>query len=324
MNKFSWIVLLLSITVHFGCDKDDEPSNTVSPVSLLWEAGSRPIASPDGEEILFIEEGVDGGLYLLEGDNPARKLNESGPALRADYEWSHDGTRICFSGPGESGEPAAGIFLSTNLELTEFTRIWDRGSDPIFTLEDEEILCAGPEDGEYEGIWKIDLTTHEPLRIVPKGVQPKLSPDGHRIAYSFSTGGSAGRTLVVFDRQSLHYDTVGAGAVEYTWLNDNTTIIYERVQNDAGEIGSSRIFRTAIDDLLPGTLIVDNAMSPASIPATRQFLYTAYSGDIAQGIYLSDAEGQTVQISDSGYTPYAVSENRILAASPAGIFEINR
>jgi Tol biopolymer transport system component len=324
MNKYSWIVLLLLFAVFFGCKEDDDKETPSSLVSLLWGAGSRPIASPDGERILFIQEGVDGGLYLLEGDNPARKLNESGPALRADYVWSHDGTRICFSGPGEPGEPAAGIYISTNPELTEFARIWDRGSDPMFTLEDEEILCAGPEDGENDGIWKIGLTTLEHLRIIPKGVQPALSPDGHKIAYSYSTGGSDGRTLVVFDRQSLQSDTVGAGAVEYTWLEDNSTIIYERVQSDSGGIGWSRIFRASLEEMLPGTLLIENATNPVSIHASMQFLYTAFSGDIARGIYLSDSEGHTVQIFDSGYTPYAVSENRILAASPAGIFEIHR
>lgn len=325
MNKKLLLILLLSISVWYGCDDDDDDKQPVRnwTAHALWSSGSRPIASPDGERVLFIEEGVEGGLYLLE-NGQARKLNEGGPSLRADYYWSHDGTKICFSGPGLPGDASAGIYLSSNAELTEFTKIWDRGSDPVFTRFDEEILCAGPEDGVSDGIWKIDLTTLERTRIISKGVKPRLSPDGHKIAYLFSTGGSAGRTLVVFDRQSLVSDTIGAGAAALTWLSDSQTIVYERVQNDQGDVGLSRLFLTGIGEFAPGTLLFDNATNPVEIPGTMQFLYNSFSGDLAEGIRIGATTGSSVQLADSGYTPYAVNENHIVAATTAGIFEITR
>ncbi|MBU0690354.1 hypothetical protein KKC97_05690 [bacterium] len=323
MNKKLLLLFLLSLTVWFGCDKDDDPPQRTWTANLLWSSGSRPIASPDGERVLFIEEGANGGLYLLE-NGQARKLNEGSPALRADYCWSHDGTRVCCSGPGLPGEASAGIYLSSNAELTDFERIWDRGSDPVFTRFDEEILCAGPEDGVSDGIWKIDLTTQEPIRIISKGVEPHLSPDGHKIAYTYTTGGVAGRTLVVFDRQSLESDTIGVGAAALTWLADSETIIYERVQNDSGDVGLSRLFLTEIDEFAPGELLFENAANPVGIPGTMRYLFNTFSGDLAEGIRIGEITGSYEQLADSGFAPYAVSEDHIVAAAASGIFEIVR
>jgi Tol biopolymer transport system component len=321
MNKNLLLAIGLSAVLGLSCDKTDE-SFPWSANSLV-EFGSQPVASPDGERILFIREGVEGGLYLY-AEGVAQKLNEGGPSLRADYVWSQDGTRICFSGPGVPGSATAGIYLSTNPSLTEFTRIWDRGSDPVFSRNDDEIICAGPEAGEEEGIWKISLSDFVPRRILPMGVQPALSPDGHKIAYTFRTGGSVGRTLVIYHRQSLTSDTVGAGAVSHSWLDDSQTIIYERVQDSTGNIGASTIYRTSTQEFLPGLFLLDRALGPQGIPGTASFVYTSFEGDIASGIFSSTRSGRAVQIADSGATPYPVSENRILASSPSGIFELTR
>jgi hypothetical protein len=250
-------------------------------------------------------------------DNSATILNPSGPEARTDYTWSPDAHRIAFSSPGQPGSAQAGIWISDAGNLTTLHRIWDRGSHPRFYPVETLLTCAGPEDNsDDEGIWEMDFTGANRNHISPIGVDPEVSPDGAKIAYLVTTGGSSGRTMIVYNRVSHIRDTVAVMVLCHAWLSDSLTLVYETIQNVRQEINVVG----PNDDIIGITIASGTA--PSAMSDNLGFLFTAISGDLAVGIYRGALGESPVPISAYGTNARHAGGNRVVAQDSTILIEI--
>jgi len=278
------------------------------------------VPSPTGNAVLFVQEEDTAGLYLLRGGS-AQLLTPQGPAVRSDYAWSRDGTHFAFSSPGVPGEGETGIYLATLSAPTGFQRLWDRGSHPRFLPGVEGIVCAGPEDGsEYEGIWQLDLTGNQRNRLVASGVSPEVSFDGISIAY-LSPGSVEGRTLVVLSRETGRRTTLGTDsthALNFSWLGDSRTIVFE-----TGYGGAQEIWTVRTEGAWTAAPVVSGTM-PAGFPEGTDFVYTGLVSDLTDGLFVAGPGRSGTRICATGVMPQVATMNLIVAQDSSGIIELTR
>lgn len=307
---------LLMACLLSGCSSD-EGANGWS-WRLLWPHGTRPVASPASSAVLFTQEQPPPGLYLLL-QGTAAHLNPAGPAARTDYAWSRDGARFCFSGPGEAGDPDAGIFVAWASAPTEFERLWDRGSHPRFLADGQGVVCAGPEDGsDDEGIWRITLSNQarDSLPLAERGLSPEVSPDGLKIAY-LMTGGNLGRILVVLNLETTRRDTLVNEVLNYSWLGDSRTLVFETFVDGVQQVHVMGTGDSAAVTVAAGTL-------PAGFPQGTEFVYTGLEADRIAGLWIAAPNRPEERISLTGSWAAPASANRIVAQDSTGIIELTR
>jgi serine/threonine protein kinase len=119
--------------------------NPVNLTSDSTEADVQPMFSPDGSRIAYANIGTDApGIYVMGATGEARRrLTEFG----GDPSWYPDGSAIVFS------------------------------SEPVFDPKNRFGIAK---------LWRVDATTSEVIEIDiggGDGVQPRISPDGRRIAF---------------------------------------------------------------------------------------------------------------------------------------------
>ena len=310
------IAAALTASLMWGCGDEGGTGSGAWSQQLLWPRGTRPVASPTSPDVLFTQEQTPSGLYLLHGGS-AQHLNPAGPAARTDYAWSRDGARFCFSGPGEPGDPDAGIFVAWTSASTEFERLWDRGSHPRFLADGQGVVCAGPEDGgETEGIWHIALSNHARDRLAERGVSPEVSPDGLKIAY-LMTGGNLGRILVVLNLETTRRDTVVNEVLSYSWLGDSRTLVFESFADGVQHVHVMGMEDTTAVQVAVGTL-------PAGFPQGTDFVYTGLEADRIAGLWIAAPGRPEERISLTGSWAAPAGLHRIVAQDSTGIIELTR
>lgn len=315
-RKSSATSILILILLLNGCSREEDNGPPSSEIRQLWPRGSFPVPSPADARFLFVQEESPAGLYVLQ-DNSATILNPSGPESRTDYTWSFDGRRIAFSSPGSPGSAQTGIWISDADVLSSLSRIWDRGSHPRFYPVETLLVCAGPEDGsDDEGVWQMDFLGGSRQRLASAGVDPEISPDGAKIAYLITTGGSIGRTLLVYHRAGMTRDTVAVLVLRHAWLADSQTLVYETMQNGAQEIN----LVGPNDDVLGITIAFGT--SPSGMSNSTEFIFAGISGDRLNGIYRAARDQSPIQISTVGANPRHAGGNRVVAQDSTGIIEI--
>ncbi len=317
MNRLCLMGLLaISALLCAGCKSDEENH---SQVRELWSTGSYPVPSRADERVLFMQEQSPAGLYVLNGDH-ADQVPLGALAVRSDYVWTRDASRIAFSVPGASGGEFSGIWISAAGNPLSVHRIWDRGSHPSFYPVETRLVCAGPEDGSAdEGIWQLDFTGTERARLAEHGVAPEVSPDGLLIAYLLTTGGSQGRTLVVLHRDSHELDTLAVNVLRHSWLGDSQTLVYENLQSSMPPQSWINIVRPG--DPLSGTPIAPGT-APAGYLSSNEFVYGGISSDVSNGIYLASDTRAPRQLSTVGTNPKHAGGNRVIAQDGDHLIEI--
>jgi hypothetical protein len=313
------LVIALAALLLTGCAEKESHKQSAWSEHHIWPRGTRPVASPTAEAVLFTQEEAPAGLYLLSGGT-ALHLNPDGPAGRPDYAWSRNGARFAFSGPGEPGDADAGIFVAWASQPTEFERLWDRGSHPRFLADGQSVVCAGPEDGsDDEGIWNITLSNHarDTLAVAEHGVSPELSPDGFKLAYLVTTGGSLGRLLVVLNLETTQRDTLVGEVLNYSWLGDSRTLVFETFRD-----GLQRIYVMGMSD--SSAVAVALGTLPAGFPQGSEFIYTGIEGDRIAGLWIATRGGPEERISPTGSWAAPSGLTRVMAQDSAGIIELTR
>lgn len=204
-------------------DKDkNKPSLTLTNPRSITPKGDfmSPRWSPDGLDVLYSKAKYK-GLYLVSYNGTGARELSSEDGIGYGAKWSKDGSKLIVEKDGEkksidlSGEESSDV----NIE-----------SDPVFA-KDDNIYYTNPETGEQEA-----LTNGE-----DRYFDPKLSPDGTKIAYQGLTSG-----IYIKDIRTGEIIEIGNGN-NYQWAPDGRGIIYNISQDDGMNLLASDIYYITAD-----------------------------------------------------------------------------
>ncbi len=316
VTKLAIPLLGLALLLIAGCKKSaTQPQDGLWTVQKIWPRGSHPVPSPNGDAVLFTQEEDLAGLYILR-DGSAVQVNSGGPAARADYAWSSDGTRFCFSAPGATGSENAGIYLGHLDSPTNLVKLWDRGSHPRFLPGTEGIICDGP-DTSGSALFQLPLSpgTPQPLRL--NGISPEVSPDGSKISY-LQIGSDMAQTLVVINRETGIRSILASKVVNHCWLSDSQSLVFECLPS-----GTPVIATVQVSSGSPPNLVAAGA-DPSAFSEGAGFVFSGVSGDRLDGLFTASITRDPVRISHAGAMAVPAGSNRIFAQDSTGILEFTR
>jgi len=144
---------------------------------------SSPDWSPDGDWIVyrvFADEPYT-GIWIMDADSGGNKHQISTWGFEPD--WSPDGKRIVYDGiRGTEWQ----IFIMNSdgshcEQITFFNPKYPKGRSQ-WSPDGEWIAFGATSDGGCD-LWKVNLDTKTPQKIMDNGGQPSWSPDGRRIVY---------------------------------------------------------------------------------------------------------------------------------------------
>lgn len=305
------------VTAMFlGCHTivDPPPPTDGWRVEFLVANATAPSVSNDNTRFLFLRDGD--GLFLWDNGIETRVTPE-GVTARPDYSWSLSGENaFTYSVPGSPENETAGIFVKDESGVT--TKVWDRGSAPVYVASSNYILCAGPPESELgSGIWRILLPSLERERLNEVGTAPQICADESVFLYLAPQTSSNGATLVARRLSDLVQQFSVAHVSVYKTDFHSSSFIIEIIANDEGLAIPPAIYRTAVSDPPPLALIAQPATNIALLDY-GDILLNRLNGDELGPLYLIDDEGELF-MSDTLYDACANNKEIIFATGPSGI-----
>jgi Tol biopolymer transport system component len=209
---------------------------------------SGAVATANGP-IYFRVGGGDGGSHIeaVDPDGSAQRVVFEGEPMRiAQIAWSPDGTEIAYQDPIADER---GIFIA-NPDGSDALRLTDGINDawPSWSPDGTKIvfsssrndptieLCEPGADFRCAtDVYVMDADGTNLIRLTNGGApeyQPVWSPDGRRIAYLRSTGGTGGEASLIFtmnaDGSDVQQVSSGDGGSDFSpsWSPDGSEIVF--------------------------------------------------------------------------------------------------
>ncbi|MBI5059886.1 hypothetical protein HZB60_08940 [candidate division KSB1 bacterium] len=303
--------VLLPVLLLSGCMNDDGGGSAHWVTAVLLDNGSAPAADSAGWRVLFSREDGAAGLYLYDYNFGSVRHIRVGADLvtRTDYAWAHHGDRVCVS------TPADGIYVCNAVDSTDQLHVWSIGAHPRFLPGDSLIVCAGPEDGSAnQGVRIMALDGSLRQQLTTFGSSPEPSPDGHKVAFLALSGSSLGRTLIVYNRVTQIFDTLGQQVLSYAWLGDSEMMAYE-----GQDSLRSGIYLAALGNPIPVRLA--DGTHPSSWPHSNDFVFATAEEGVSTGIRLRLANGTIESVTDFGSAPRMIDPFRLLFQSAGSLHQ---
>src|SRR5262249_32165204 len=135
-----------------------------------YDAASLPAWSPNGRSVAYVRFDHEIWLINIDGTNLHRII-----APGTDPDWSPDGTKLAYGGPGDT-VMIANAGAGNPRVLTNGTAVaWrPNGSELAFV--------------EQGGLWTIGLDGQKRRRLITNGTEPDWSPDGKRLVFIRNVG----------------------------------------------------------------------------------------------------------------------------------------
>ena len=163
------------------------PTMSFSRLTLLEGVASGPAISPDGKWVAYSSP-VSGNaeIYLQSASGQAAINLTKNPAADFNPAFSPDGESIVF----RSGRDGGGLFVMGRTGES-VKRLTPSGFDPSWFPDGRQIVYASSPTGNPDSrgggaseLWVVAASGGEPHRIFAgDGLQPRVSPNGRRIAF---------------------------------------------------------------------------------------------------------------------------------------------
>ncbi|GAP67499.1 periplasmic component of the Tol biopolymertransport system [Mizugakiibacter sediminis] len=222
--------------------------------------------------------------------------------------WLPDGETLVYSMGGSLWRQRIGD--DTAVELTHAARAYDYQPD---AARDGRSVVFARYDGNAIELWRLDLVSGREQRLTSGGavnVEPRLSPDGTRLAW-VSTQGSGHFNLFVagIDARGLHgahmllgerksaldryYYSAYDHAINPAWSPDGTTLYY--VGNPEIGWGTGDLWAVPVDDPARRRRVLSEETNwsarPEPAPDGKRLLYASYHGRQHQQLWLTTPGG---------------------------------
>lgn len=246
-------------------------------------------------------------IYLrnADGSSPVKLTDESfGDYLQMDPAWSADGSTIAFAHPN-LGEGSSYPYIDTHLinqDGTDMRTIFEIQTEGYFNRLESTFSPDGTKVA-FVGIYSnvgaqelyvadIDGTNQIQLTSLGYVMNPEWSPDGSRILFTVSEGGTTVRLYVVnADGTGLAPLTdVSSFRSRAVWSSDGTKIAYTgSVEKELGT--GSDIFVMNADGTGQTRLTYTDsvALSPSWSPDGQKIVFSAYIGQF--DLFTVNADG---------------------------------
>jgi Tol biopolymer transport system component len=192
--------------------------------------------SPDARQLVFSRAGRNGGadIWLRDlGRGSERRLTFDGAAFTP--QWSPDGTRIVFTGPGQSPPPK--LFVRTIAGTGAASRLGDSAT-PNFASswsgDGHSIVSVRMDPVTHNDLWTQRLQDGRgerlPFNTSFNESDGKVSPDGGWIAYVTDESGRDEVWVASFPSGTTRQQVSVRGGTLPTWSNASNELYY--VSND--------------------------------------------------------------------------------------------
>ena len=253
-----------------------------------------PSISPDGKWVVYV---ANGDIYLQStSGQTAINLTKDSPSIETQPAFSPDGETIAFRSTRDGG----GLFLMGRTgesvrRLTNhgFTAAWFPDGESI-VFASSESQGGGPENrNTFSDLWTVPVGPGEPRRLFAgDAVQPRVSPNGKRIAYWSVPSDPSKRQLSAVDepanRDVWTIDAHGNNPIKVAghdandwnpvWSADGRWLYF--LSNRSGSMG---LWRVAIDET---SGVTSGDPQPLATPAWYVAEFSL-SADGAVGVYSS-------------------------------------
>ena len=179
-----------------------------------------PALSPDGTRIAFVTPaGERDELWLMDaaGGTPVR-LTFKG--TRGDPEFDIDGKRLLFS-CGATGQDGGVCAIGIDGGTSEPALLIPGASQPDFSPDGQSLAYILLDKQTRTDIWTAVLDESSPARLIRRtpafDFQPRISPDGHWIAYASSEAGQPHVFVADYPLARRRWQVFSGSAAQPEW-----------------------------------------------------------------------------------------------------------
>ncbi|HUJ40174.1 MAG TPA: protein kinase [Candidatus Acidoferrales bacterium] len=246
---------------------------------------SSAVVSPQGDRIALDIAAGAADVWVLDLARGVRTRLTFGPVSNVNPVWSPDGKWIAFSA---ARGPDADIVRK---------RSDGTGAEEILATEGRQALPSDwSRDGKYifyyhlgreeEGVWALPLEgERKPRRVIERGQNAVLSPDGHWLAYESSESGTLEVYVTGFDGAQGKWQVSLHGGFGAQWSRDGRQLYY---------FDPSRNVLAVSIQSVAGALQFGTPRVVASNSMSAPFYFYSVSPD-GKRIYLPNAPQQVSQ-----------------------------
>jgi len=208
-------------------------AGTLRPLALEPRTYARPRYSPDGRRVLFdTRVGAFGEIWLYDiGSATMQRLFAGDDAHQP--EWSPDGNHIAFTARSDtSGEDLFVMPLDGSAPPEKILGAAGDQYDATWTPDGRSLIYIS--DDPFQDFGIVRLTDGRPSKWLDAGalgrtlLGPRISPDGHWIAYWSDESGHSEVYVRAFPRNGGVVQISSGGGTEPVWSRDGHELFYRQ------------------------------------------------------------------------------------------------
>ena len=208
-------------------------AGTLRPLALEPRTYARPRYSPDGRRVLFdTRVGAFGEIWLYDiGSATMQRLFAGDDAHQP--EWSPDGKHIAFTARSDtSGEDLFVMPLDGSAPPEKILGAAGDQYDATWTPDGRSLIYIS--DDPFQNFGIVGLTDRRPSKWLDAGtlgrtlLGPRISPDGHWIAYWSDQSGHSEVYVRAFPDKGGVVQISSGGGTEPVWSRDGHELFYRQ------------------------------------------------------------------------------------------------